>query len=120
MLDARETNLIVRPVHSCPSCVQCKVEFPCGPAPIRQDSVVCAAEQPSIQLAVRGTAALKAVTIIRNEVDIRRFAPAGTADLDVTFTDEQATKGENRYYVRVEQKDGNMAWTSPVWVTCKK
>jgi hypothetical protein len=27
--------------------------------------------------------------------------------------------GENRYYVRVEQVDGNMAWSSPVWVTRK-
>jgi hypothetical protein len=29
-------------------------------------------------------------------------------------------EGENRYYVRVVQKDGNMAWSSPVWVTKKK
>ena len=26
---------------------------------------------------------------------------------------------ENRYYVRVVQRDGNMAWSSPVWVTKK-
>ena len=28
--------------------------------------------------------------------------------------------GENRYYVRVIQRDGNMAWSSPVWVTKRR
>jgi hypothetical protein len=27
--------------------------------------------------------------------------------------------GENRYYLRIEQTDGNMAWSSPVWVKVK-
>ncbi len=74
-------------------------------------------EKPTMKVAVEGTAPLRAVTIIRNEVDIRRFTPEDTAQFEVTFTDEQPVVGENRYYVRVEQIDGNMGWTSPVWVT---
>jgi hypothetical protein len=27
-----------------------------------------------------------------------------------------AQPGENYYYVRVIQKDGQMAWSSPIWV----
>lgn len=75
------------------------------------------AEKPTMKVSVRGTAPLRAVTIVRNEVNIRRFTPKETADFDATFTDQAPIKGENRYYVRVEQTDGNMGWTSPVWVT---
>jgi hypothetical protein len=35
------------------------------------------------------------------------------------FSDEQMLDGENRYYVRVIQRDGNMAWSSPIWVPGK-
>ena len=77
-------------------------------------------EKPELKVSVRGTAPLKAVTIVRNEVNIRRFSPKDTAEFDATFTDEKPVVGENRYYVRVEQTDGNMGWTSPVWVTYKK
>ena len=77
-------------------------------------------DKPTIKIGVRGTAPLHAVTVIRNEMDVQRFAPKGKKDLDVEFTDSDPVVGENRYYVRVEQTDGNMAWTSPVWVTYKR
>ena len=54
---------------------------------------------------------------MRNEVNIRQFTPEESKELYVTFTDERRTKGENRYYVRVEQEDKNVAWSSPIWVT---
>jgi len=38
----------------------------------------------------------------------------------VTYTDEKPLEGENRYYVRVVQVDGNMGWTSPIWVQYAK
>jgi hypothetical protein len=79
------------------------------------------ADKPKLTVRVRGTAPLRAVTIVRNEMNIRRTVPkTKTTDLDVTFTDEEPIKGVNRYYVRVEQVDGNMGWASPVWVTYTK
>jgi hypothetical protein len=33
------------------------------------------------------------------------------------WTDPSPLAGENRYYLRIEQSDGNMAWSSPMWVT---
>jgi hypothetical protein len=33
--------------------------------------------------------------------------------------DAHPVTGENRYYVRVEQEDGNLAWSSPVWIQKK-
>jgi len=77
------------------------------------------AEKPTMTVKVRGTAPLRAVTVLRNETTIRRFTPKETSEFDVTFTDAVPLAGENRYYVRVEQIDGNMGWTSPVWVTYK-
>ena len=56
---------------------------------------------------------------MRNETDYKTFAPKGM-EFAETFTDPSPIEGENRYYVRVEQTDGNMAWASPVWVTFVK
>ena len=73
-----------------------------------------------MKVSVSGTAPLSAVTILRNEVTIRRFTPKDGPEFAAEFTDPSPLPGENRYYVRVEQTDGNMAWTSPVWVTLKR
>ena len=45
---------------------------------------------------------------------------AGNPDWKTEFTDVQALDGDNRYYVRVVQADGNMAWASPIWVELKR
>lgn len=36
--------------------------------------------------------------------------------IQFTYTDESPEKGPNPYWVRVVQSDGNMAWSSPVYV----
>jgi hypothetical protein len=36
-----------------------------------------------------------------------------------TWTDSEPLKGENRYYLRIEQSVGNMTWSSPLWITLK-
>jgi hypothetical protein len=74
-------------------------------------------ENPKLRLAVDGTAPLLAVTLIRNERVVHEFSPENTSAFEVTFWDDDPIEGENRYYLRVEQSDGNMAWTSPIWVT---
>ena len=53
------------------------------------------------------------------ETDYKVFDPSGK-DFQVTFEDPTPISGENRYYVRVEQSSGNMAWASPVGVTMKR
>jgi hypothetical protein len=71
-----------------------------------------------LKFAMNGTAPIKRVTIVRNERNHQVFEP-GKRDFETTFTDAAPLAGENRYYLRVEQTDGNMAWSSPVWVTVK-
>lgn len=91
------------------------MEFSCNGQML--GSIFETTQQPTMKVSIRGTAPIKTVTILRNEVTIRRFTPTDGATFDATFTDEDPIVGENRYYVRVEQNDGNMGWTSPVWVT---
>ena len=38
-------------------------------------------------------------------------------NFEESVEDYSMLEGENRYYIRVEQEDGSMAWSSPVWVT---
>ncbi len=83
-------------------------------------SIFETSDKPTMKIAVHGTAPLLAVTVVRNEVNYREFTSKDSADFEVTFTDDKPLEGENRYYIRVQQTDGNMGWTSPVWVTYKK
>jgi hypothetical protein len=36
--------------------------------------------------------------------------------MNFTYTDAEARTGEAYYYIRVEQKDGQLGWSSPIWV----
>jgi hypothetical protein len=56
--------------------------------------------------------------LVRNEQNHQQWEP-NAKTFSQTFTDESALPGENRYYLRVEQNDGNMAWSSPMWVKVK-
>ena len=55
--------------------------------------------------------------MVRNEEDHHVIEAIGGHLLETSYTDEDPPDGEVRYYIRVEQEDGNMAWSSPVWVT---
>ena len=81
-------------------------------------SVFESADTPELTFAVHGTASLKRVTLVRNETNHQVWEP-NNPDFAALFADPAPLAGENRYYLRVEQADGNMAWSSPVWVTLK-
>jgi hypothetical protein len=75
-------------------------------------------EMPTFKIAIKGTAPLSRVTIVRNEEDFHLCELEENAtDLESTFSDPKPINGENRYYLRIEQVDGNMGWTSPIWIT---
>ena len=68
-----------------------------------------------IRVKVRGTGVIDAIHLIRDQAYIHKFQP-GTRDADVDFLDYGAGPGHHWYYVRVEQQDGQLAWSSPIWV----
>jgi hypothetical protein len=51
------------------------------------------------------------------ELVVRRTGAATERDVAVTFDDADVEAGDHPYYVRVWQDDGEMAWSSPVFVT---
>ena len=89
------------------------LEFSCNGEPL--GSIFETDEKPVLTIRVDGTAPIGRVTVVRNEEDYEVFGTKGKI-FEKEFTDEAPLAGENRYYVRVEQWDGNMAWASPVWV----
>ena len=64
---------------------------------------------------------LQIVDRVRNEQNWHVVEPKdGEKTHAASFTDENPLDGENRYYLRIEQTDGSMAWSSPVWVKWTK
>lgn len=49
------------------------------------------------------------------KVKIHRAVPESGYSVQTTFSDEPPP-GRNHYYLRVSQTNGQMAWTSPIWV----
>ena len=64
-------------------------------------------------------AAIKRLTVVRNEQDHHVMEPNAKTVSDI-WSDSSPIKGENRYYLRIEQTDGNMAWSSPLWISVTK
>jgi hypothetical protein len=92
------------------------VEFSCNERLLGSELEVSG--HPTMTFAVRGTADLSRVTLVRNEQNYMQWEPK-SRNLATTYTDPSPISGENRYYLRIEQADGNMAWSSPVWVQAK-
>ena len=71
----------------------------------------------SVELRVRilGTAPVRQVDVIRGQ-DFVYTLQNQTDEVDFTFVDQEPRSGETYYYVRVQQADGQMAWSSPIWV----
>jgi hypothetical protein len=74
--------------------------------------------QPRFDVVVLGTAAIDKVEVLRNNDVVRTLEPAGDT-ARFTWQDPAPLKGDKGayYYIRVLQKDGNIAWSSPIWVT---
>lgn len=90
------------------------VEFTCNDRLLGTE--IESTSPPRLAWRIQGTADVSQVTLVRNEQNHRQWQPLARSVAE-TFVDEAAAPGENRYYLRIEQADGNMAWSSPVWVT---
>ena len=90
------------------------LNFTCNDKPL--GSIIETKTNAKLWLKVDGTAPFRRITIVRNEKDWKNFGVFSGTTFEESLTDEDMLDGENRYYVRVLQRDGNMAWSSPVWV----
>ncbi len=71
--------------------------------------------RPQLRVKIVGTDRVKQVDLIRNNKFIYTLAPEKAA-VDFTYLDQAPEPGESYYYVRVIQDDGNLAWSSPIWI----
>ena len=72
-------------------------------------------EIPVLKVRVRGTGPIARVEVIKNNKFVHTVRPEGSS-ADFEYRDSPQA-GESYYYVRVEQAAGQLAWSSPIWVT---
>ena len=70
---------------------------------------------PEFQIHVVGTAPIQTLEIIRNAEVYHSISPESDT-VDLRWTDPAPLASETSYYVRVSQKDGELAWGTPLWV----
>ncbi len=79
--------------------------------------------QPKLAVVVLGTNLLEKVEILRDGVVVHTERPKNRAtELRFAWEDPAPRRSDKAsyYYVRVSQDDGQMAWSSPFWVTVGK
>ena len=72
-----------------------------------------------VEVRVRAPAPIDRVEVCRNNRFIYTNRPDGT-EAELTFVDREPLQGRSYYYVRVVQKDEEIAWSSPVWFGAKQ
>jgi hypothetical protein len=70
---------------------------------------------PQLSIRAIGTAAIKQIDIVKNQKFIYTVRPI-VKEVSFEYTDHDFGAGENYFYVRVMQEDGQLAWSSPIWV----
>ena len=65
---------------------------------------------------VLGTTPIRQIDIVKNQEFLytRQKLPQ---NVEFNYEDTGKQPGEDYYYVRVQQNDGNVAWSSPIWAT---
>lgn len=75
---------------------------------------------PRLIVHIAGTAKIKQIDVIKNNEYVHQIKP-GARQASFTFADTAfgggpTPDGTNYYYIRAEQEDGELAWSSPIWV----
>jgi hypothetical protein len=84
-----------------------------------QGDEIPAASRYVLRVNAIGTGSIRRVEVVHNEGYAYEITPTGQRQAQFNYVDAHPVTGENRYYVRVEQEDGNLAWSSPVWIQKK-
>lgn len=68
-----------------------------------------------ILVEVAGTVPLERIELIKNNKEI--YTHHGHSSIEnFTYVDESSINDIDYYYIRVTQRNGHMAWSSPIWV----
>ena len=68
------------------------------------------------QVVAAGVDIIDKIQIIKNSKEIHT-EKGESKFLRFIFEDDQPIQNTDYYYIRVSQKNGEMAWSSPIWVS---
>ncbi|MDX1981883.1 MAG: hypothetical protein SFV51_16550 [Bryobacteraceae bacterium] len=74
-----------------------------------------AASAPELSARITGTGPIREVVVVRDNKVIYSQSPKAER-YDLRYREAEQLSGEHFYYVRVEQENGHVAWSSPVWI----
>ena len=77
--------------------------------------IISSDKAPKLMIQAIGTDRIKQFIIVKNQ-QILYISHPNSEDYKLEFTDKDFESGSNYYYVRVVQNDGQLAWSSPIWV----
>lgn len=87
-------------------------------------SDIMSEDAPHLTAQVRGTSAIRSVEVVRSGhvfAGVQSQPGEGLTEMQFALDDNIIVPGESHYYyLRVLQEDGNMAWSSPIWVRWKE
>lgn len=89
------------------------VDFQIGKAMMGEETT--SAGEPELSVAVTGTAELARIDVVKNGAFAYTIEPRARSS-KFQFRDKNFDGKESYYYVRVMQRDKQMAWSSPIWV----
>jgi hypothetical protein len=76
-------------------------------------------EAPTLEIRVSGASDLAKIDIIRDSKVLVTLKPQGQG-YKTTWTDPQPSPGTHSYYIRVLQRNNEIAWSSPMWINYVK
>ena len=76
-----------------------------------------AAEMPPLEIEVKGTAPVRTVDVV---VDGQVRQTVNPLRRELKFSVPLSLAGQHYVYIRLEQSDGNQAWSSPIWVDIRQ
>jgi redox-regulated HSP33 family molecular chaperone len=76
---------------------------------------VIKADERRINIYVHGTGKIKDIVLVKDGKEYP-LKHSGKKKVKVEWVDENKNENESYYYVRVMQEDGELAWSSPIWI----
>ncbi|MFL5338565.1 MAG: hypothetical protein ACJ8F7_00210 [Gemmataceae bacterium] len=74
---------------------------------------------PAMQVKIVGTKNLAGVDVLKDSKVVAQL-PVNGKECAAEWKDPDPTGGVHYYYLRVRQSDGELAWTSPMWIDYQK
>ncbi len=70
---------------------------------------------PKLTVHIIGSAPIAQIDVIKNNKYVHQLKPQ-SRESSFEYIDNSAEPGESYYYVRIEQTDKQLAWSSPIWI----